>query len=66
MVSNLKKRADGRYYCSNCMLLQPAPLKTNCAFCGDWFSNFSSVAIQIQKEQFANEIKDKGVPNEKN
>ena len=48
------------------MLLQPAPLKTNCAFCGDWFSNFSSVAIQIQKEQFADEVKDKGVPNEKN
>lgn len=51
MISTLKQRANGRYYCSNCMMLQSDPPKANCFFCGNWFSNYESVIIQEEKDK---------------
>lgn len=49
MISTLKQRNNDSYYCSNCMFIQPTPLRPNCPFCGDWFSNYESVIIQQEK-----------------
>lgn len=57
MISTLrkKKNATNYYYCSNCMIIQPFPLKTNCPFCGNYFSNYEEIIIKETKEQMEGE-----------
>ena len=62
MISTLKKRGD-IYYCSNCQMRQ-LKLTPNCFFCGNLFSNYESVAIEKQKEEY--NIKVKELKNESN
>ena len=50
MTSELKRRANNNYYCSNCMMMQPTPPSPNCMFCGNWFSNYENVVIETFKE----------------
>ena len=58
MVSRLKQRTSGRYYCSNCMLMQPNPPRANCCFCGDWFENYESILVKNHIEKTTNEVKE--------
>lgn len=51
MVSSLRTRVNGTYYCSNCRFIQPDPPRANCVFCGNWFSNYESVIIQEEKDK---------------
>ena len=53
MISILKKKGD-IYRCSGCLMRQPKPLKPNCPFCGDMFSNFESITIEEYKEHEEN------------
>lgn len=57
MISRLKQRANGRYYCSNCMLMQPNPPKTNCCFCGNWFENYENIIIKEHIDKTIEEVK---------
>ena len=50
MTSELKRRANNNYYCSNCMMMQPIPLPMNCVFCGNWFSNYELIMIKNFKD----------------
>ena len=49
MVAKLKKKIDGNYYCSNCMMGQP-DLEPSCFYCGAMFSNWEEIQFQLQKE----------------
>lgn len=44
MIAKLIHKNDN-WICSNCMMRQPTPLKANCWFCGNWFSNFEEISI---------------------
>lgn len=50
MISTLRKRPNGTYYCSNCMMTQLEP-RPNCFWCGNYFSNYELVV--------GNEFRDK-------
>ena len=58
MVSALRQRSNGRFYCSNCMFMQPNPPKSNCFFCGNWFSNYEDVMIRLHIDKTKDEVKD--------
>ena len=58
MVSTLKKRGD-IYYCSNCQMRQ-FEIKPNCIFCGNSFSNYSSIIIENWNEAEKEEVKNEG------
>ena len=45
MISKLIKRGE-QYSCSNCMMRQPT-IKNCCWFCGNIFSNFEEVMLEI-------------------
>ena len=66
MVTTLKKRNSGVYYCNNCMMNQPADLRANCYFCGSWFSNITDILIQEEEEQERNKIKENKFNAKKN
>lgn len=57
MISRLKKKSNGTYYCDNCMICQPEPPQTNCIFCGNWFANWENIIIKdyLEKEELKNE-----------
>lgn len=57
MISSLKQRAGSRYYCSNCMMMQPSPPKSNCFFCGNWFNNIEEVLIKEHMDKTIEEVK---------
>jgi hypothetical protein len=56
MVAKLRKKIDGNYYCSNCMMGQP-DLESNCFYCGAVFSNWEEIQFQLQKEYEEEEIR---------
>lgn len=53
MIAELMEK-NGVYYCSECRMRQFKP-SYNCVFCGNLFSNFSSMKIK----EFEEERKDK-------
>ena len=55
MVSNLVKN-NSYYYCSHCMMRQ-LQINPNCYFCGNYFSNWEEVMIELFKEQEQEEMK---------
>lgn len=55
MISTLKKKGE-QYYCSECMMRQPAPLKDHCYFCGNWFSNYENIIIMNTSEKELTQI----------
>ena len=59
MVARLKGPIFGPYHCSNCMIQQPYPLKTNCVFCGDYFSNIEAIMVYeaMKKNELEGEMK---------
>ena len=57
MVSTLKKKSNDHYYCSNCMMMQPSPLKENCPFCGNYFSNYENIIIAEHIDITVEEVK---------
>ena len=56
MVAKLKKKIDGNYYCSNCMMGQ-LDLNPKCFYCGAIFSNWEELQFQLQKEYEEEEIR---------
>lgn len=67
MVSELKGPIFGPYYCSNCMIRQPRDnLKSNCIFCGNWFSNYEDRLIEEDAERFLLHMKESEFQNEGN
>lgn len=56
MVAKLRKKIDGNYYCSNCMMGQP-DLEPSCFYCGAIFSNWEEIQFQLQKEYEEEEIR---------
>lgn len=52
MVAELKGPIFGPYHCSNCLMRQPKELKSNCIFCGNWFSNYEERLIEEDAESF--------------
>lgn len=59
MISKLVKKGES-YYCSNCMMRQPA-VKNNCWFCGNLFSNFESVILELYEIVETDNCKNKGL-----
>ena len=55
MISTLRKNGDV-FRCSNCMMRQPHPLKSNCPYCGNMFSNYEDIIINEKIEQQAGEV----------
>ena len=49
MVAKLRKKMDGNYYCSACMMGQP-DIEETCFFCGAQFSNWEEIQYQLYKE----------------
>lgn len=60
MVAKLKKKIDGNWYCSNCMMGQARP-QPNCFFCGAMFSNWEEVEIGKYEEE--NKVKFEDYPS---
>ena len=58
MIAQLKGPIFGPYYCSNCMMRQPKEFKTNCIFCGDYFSNIESIMLReaIKQKELEGEL----------
>lgn len=58
MVAQLKGPIFGPYKCSNCMMQQPQELKTNCIFCGDYFSNIEAIMLRehIKRKELEAEL----------
>ena len=42
MISKIVKNSNGTYVCSYCRM-RVDPNKSNCPFCGNYFSNYESV-----------------------
>lgn len=60
MIARLKGPVFGPYKCSNCHMTQPrGNLKSNCLFCGDWFSNYEDILIQEEAERSILNIEEK-------
>ena len=57
MVAKLKKKIDGNYYCTNCMMGQPDLDSTQCFYCGAQFTNWEEIQFQLQKEYEEEEIR---------
>ena len=67
MFATLKGPIFGPYYCSNCRIVQPNDnLKSNCFFCGDYFSNYEDILIEEDAERFLLHIKESELQNESN
>ena len=66
MVAQLKGPIFGPYYCSNCRIKQPDKLKSNCVFCGNWFSNYENILITEDAERFLIHMKESEKQNENN
>lgn len=59
MIAELKGPTFGPYHCSNCLMRQPKELKSNCIFCGNWFSNYEERLIEEDAESFILHIKER-------
>lgn len=64
MVAELKGPTFGPYHCSNCLMRQPKELKSNCVFCGNWFSNYEDILINEIADTFINDITQEPPPEE--
>lgn len=50
MISKIVKNGNGVYVCSYCRM-RVDPNKSNCPFCGNYFSNYESAIISDVKEK---------------
>lgn len=50
MISKIVKNGNGVYVCSYCRM-RVDPNKSNCPFCGNYFSNYESSVISNVKEK---------------
>lgn len=50
MIAKLKKKSNGSYYCSECMMISNLK-EPYCCFCGLLFSNWEQVMRDIFMEQ---------------
>ena len=67
MVAKLEGPIFGPYRCSNCKMMQPKDnLKSNCIFCGNWFSNYEEKLIEEDAERFVLHMKESELQNESN
>ena len=67
MVAKLEGPIFGPYRCSNCKMIQPNDnLKSNCIFCGNWFSNYEEKLIEEDAERFVLHMKESELQNESN
>ena len=59
MVSTLKKKIDGHFYCNYCKMGQ-FDLMPTCFYCGRTFSNFEDVLLQNYNEEVDEKMKEDG------
>ena len=64
MISRIIEK-NGTYHCSNC-LMRIYTLKSNCPFCGNWFSNYEDVVIKDTADKFIDDVASKEIQNENN
>ena len=57
MVSKILN-SNNKYYCSNCHMRVFDLTRQNCLFCGNYFSNWESLAIKQFEEQQSQNIGD--------
>ena len=50
MVSTLKEKPNGGFYCSECRMSTAEPVET-CPFCGSIISNWMNLVIQIENDK---------------
>ena len=50
MVSTLKEKPNGGFYCSECRMSTTEPVDT-CPFCGSIISNWEEVIIKIENDR---------------
>jgi len=65
MIAKLDGPTFGPYRCSNCKMIQPNKLHSNCSFCGNWFSNYEDILIKEDTERFYIDIKEAELCNAK-
>ena len=50
MITTLKRKIDGHFYCNNCKMGQ-YKLRPSCFYCGFTFSNYEDIVIQLYEEE---------------
>jgi len=50
MISKIVKNSNGVYVCSYCRM-RIDPNKSNCPFCGNYFSNYESIKEQQLRDE---------------
>ena len=52
MVTTLKQKSDGKWYCMHCMMRQDNLMENmHCIFCGYEFTNWEDAVIQDYKDR---------------
>lgn len=57
MVSTLKEKPNGGFYCSECRMSTAEPVET-CPFCGSVISNWMDIVIKIENEKIKTRVND--------
>lgn len=60
MVTTLKKKIDGHFYCNNCKMGQ-YDLRPNCFYCGYTFSNYEDILVQQYEEEREERMKEDNI-----
>ena len=50
MISTIKEKPNGGFYCSECRISLPN-ITENCPFCGSWISNYQEMLVKNFKEK---------------
>ena len=50
MITTLKKKVDGHFYCNNCKMGQ-YELRPYCFYCGAAFSNYENIVVMLYEEE---------------
>lgn len=54
----LIKRSGTSFYCSNCRMRVQPQEDAFCSFCGEPFSNWEAIQIELYKELMIDEVKE--------
>ena len=57
MVSTLKEKPNGGFYCSECRMSTAEPVEI-CPFCGSIISNWMDIIIEQENERLKMKVKD--------